>query len=148
MAVCRLAALALKINIHIQRLLRLNVGPIVLPGGLPTPGESRPTVRLLIQENNLPIYDDHFVQIGVSEGHFWFEDRPTAAPGGQVLADGPAKGPDPTHPVSLANGTDCFIIQPGSCASNSLAQNSAKPQEHSQFAILQLEVAQFILWFV
>ena len=112
LAVCQLAALALKVDIHIQRLSMLDVEPIVLPGGLPAAGESRPTVRLLLRENNLPIYDCHFVQIGVSEGHFWFEDRPAAAPGGQVLADGPAEGPALTHPVSPGNGTGSALIRP------------------------------------
>ena len=112
LAVCQLSALALKVDIHIQCLSRLDDGPIVLPGGLPTAGESRPTVRLLLRENNLPIYDGHFVQIGLSEGHFWFEDRPTAAPGGQVSADGPAEGSAPTHPISPGNGTGSALIRP------------------------------------
>jgi hypothetical protein len=112
LAVCQLAALALKIDIHIQCLSRLDDEPIVLPGGLLTAGESRPTVRLLLRENNLPIYDDHFVQIGLSEGHFWFEERPTAAGGGQVLADGQAEGPALTHPVSPGNGTGSALIRP------------------------------------
>jgi hypothetical protein len=112
LAVCQLAALALKVDIHIQRLSRLDVEPIVLPGGLLTTGESRPMVCLLLRENNLPIYDGHFVQIGVSEGHFWFEDRPTAEAGGQVSAEGPAEGPARTHLVSPGNGTGSALIRP------------------------------------
>jgi hypothetical protein len=51
LAVCQLAALALKVDIHIQRLSTPDVGPIILPGGLPSDGGSRPTIRLLLREN-------------------------------------------------------------------------------------------------
>lgn len=103
LAVCQLAALAFQIDIHIQRLSNLDLDPIILQGGLPDGGEPRRSVYLLLRENNLPIYDQKFVQIAVSEGHFWLEDRGETTNGGR---------PAPATPARLGNGGGSGLIRP------------------------------------
>ena len=103
LAVCQLAALAFKIDIHIQRLSNLDSDPIILLGGRPNVGALRCSVHLLFRENNLPIYDENFVEIGRTEGHFWLEDRGSTTNG---------VGPAPSTPARRGNGTGSGLIRP------------------------------------
>jgi hypothetical protein len=88
---------------HIQLLSNLDSDPIILLGGLPNVGALCCSVHLLFRENNLPIYDENFVEIGWTEGHFWLEDRGSTMNG---------VGQAPSNPALLGNGTGSGLIQP------------------------------------
>ena len=116
LAVCQLAALALKVDIHVQCLLESE--PRILLGGLPNDPNPRRTVNLLLREGGVPIYDASFVEIGHCGGHYWFVHEPEGAHGDAATPVGESRPPAsssslPSPPLEvLGNGQGSELPRP------------------------------------